>query len=229
MGMIAYEALTVGASAVGPTEATATHRVRSAIFTVETAGVRFRADGTSPTATVGAPVEKGGDLVLNGEGSILRAEFIRRDSASATVHCMYFSMPDEAAAVRANHVPPAQAVAGASDVKSIEDGFGSTSTTRKTVLTPTSGKKVRIVSVAMYTYHATETSYAVYFGTGAAYTSDPTKAIHEARLDKAIEMNSVIVWPAGQGPVGAADDVVSVVTSDDISGSAKVTFLYTEE
>lgn len=226
MAFIDYEALTVSTSALGPTAGTATARVRSAIFVVEAAAVRSRDAGTSPTATVGLPIEPGGCVVLRGESTVKNIEFIRRDGADATVHCWYFDEAEDAVLVVPN--PTARAL-GASEVKATTRAWPNPSTTRSTVVTPTSGKKIRMVSVAIFTYHATETTYSVYFHTGANYGTDATKAIHEARLDKAIEFNSTMVWPDGGGPVGAADDVVSIITGDDIVSSARITIQYREE
>lgn len=93
---IAYEALTVSTTALGPTAATVTPRVRSALFYIKGAAVRWRADGTAPTATAGAPIEDGGNLPLVGEGTIRNIQFIRRDGVNATVHCVYFDEPLDA-------------------------------------------------------------------------------------------------------------------------------------
>lgn len=124
--------------------------------------------------------------------------------------------------------PPA-AMPGASEVKTATAAFGNPSTTRATLLTPTSGKKVRIISIDILTYHATETTFSAYFGTGAAYTTNAGSEITEARLDKTIEMNHAKEYPDGAGPVGAADDVVSIITADDIAASARCTIAYREE
>ena len=97
---IAYEALTVSTAAIGPTAATATQLAKAAVFYLElgTGAVRHRADGTSPTASVGLPIESGGHMVVVGNGNILNAEFIRRDGADGTIHCLYYDAVDVVAA-----------------------------------------------------------------------------------------------------------------------------------
>ena len=87
---IAYESITVSTAAIGPTAATVTARVRSALFFVADNAVRHRADGTAPTASVGLPIEAGGYIIISGEGSIRNAQFIRRDGSDATLHCVYY-------------------------------------------------------------------------------------------------------------------------------------------
>ena len=75
----------------------------------------------------------------------------------------------------------------------------------------------------------TETSYGIYFGTGATYGTNAGKEIAEFRLDGGVEMNGIMVWPDCAGPVGAADDVVSLVTTEDIAGQGLATIHYSEE
>jgi hypothetical protein len=87
---IAYESITVSTAAIGPTAATVTARVRSALFFVASNAVRHRADGTAPSASVGLPIEAGGYIIISGEGSIRNAQFIRRDGSDATLHCVYY-------------------------------------------------------------------------------------------------------------------------------------------
>lgn len=77
-----FEALAVSSTAVGFTVATADHAKR-AIVRVESNSVRWRADGTNPTATVGMPLEVGDELVVWGT-DIHTIKFIRQ-SADATL------------------------------------------------------------------------------------------------------------------------------------------------
>ena len=116
---------------------------------------------------------------------------------------------------------------GASEVKAIRGN--PTSTTRATLLTPTGGKKVRIISVVMVANSTTATIAELYFDTGANIGSDATKYIYEFHADRAAgnSDNGNLIFPDGGGPIGAADDVVSMrlsVTSDVFVG-----ILYREE
>ena len=88
MAVIGFEALSVAGTAVGLTAATvgvANH----AHIRVEVAAVRFRADGTVPTATVGTPLEVGDVLELAERDSLSGIQFIRRDGVTATLSCHY--------------------------------------------------------------------------------------------------------------------------------------------
>jgi len=118
---------------------------------------------------------------------------------------------------------------GASDVKSLIKTTVSNSTTRVTAITPSSGKKVRIVSVEVTNASSTVTTFGVYFGTGATYVADATKGICEPRLDVTDAPQGYRAWPDGGGPIGAADEVVSLVTGADISASGRLTIQYREE
>ena len=87
-----FETLTVGAAAIGPTVATIYpgdgHEATYGLFTVETNTVRFRMDGTSPTASVGHPLEAGQNLEVHGKENLRNLKFIQM-SGGATVSCTY--------------------------------------------------------------------------------------------------------------------------------------------
>src|SRR2546421_10427074 len=53
---------------------------------VETASVRWRCDGTAPTATVGHLVAAGGTIVLHGHENIRRLSIIATTATNANVH-----------------------------------------------------------------------------------------------------------------------------------------------
>lgn len=88
-GMVyAYESITVADSAVGFTAATVDD-AKYAFITVETAAVRFRTDGTNPTATEGHELEPGDQLLLETSKEVLNFKAIRRDGTSATIRCSF--------------------------------------------------------------------------------------------------------------------------------------------
>lgn len=118
---------------------------------------------------------------------------------------------------------------GASEVKAARFATAEPSTTRTTILTPTSGKAVRIVAVILAHRHATGALDQIYFGTGANIATDPTKAIMEAWLAAGDQCNVSGIWPDGAGPLGAVDDVVSVQTSVNINISLTGEIHYREE
>lgn len=60
-----------------------------ALFTVETNSIRFRLDGTAPTATVGHLMAAGDSFLVTGDTNITNLRLIRQ-SADATVMVTYF-------------------------------------------------------------------------------------------------------------------------------------------
>lgn len=128
-----------------------------------------------------------------------------------------------------NSLKPISAMPGASEVKTVRLTTGATSTTVSTELTPTSGKKVRVISLDLISDSATATNFEVYFGTGANITSNAGKEIAETRLDTDIVLSFTKTWPDGGGPVGAVDEVVSVRTSADIGTGGFGILTYREE
>ncbi|HXG71684.1 MAG TPA: hypothetical protein VNJ04_13840 [Gemmatimonadaceae bacterium] len=89
---IAYESLTVGATAVGLAFSTLNHdgrQIRRCAGRLETAQVRYRFDGTNPTATEGIVVEIGDWLEIDRHEVATAARFIRTGATSGVfrVHC----------------------------------------------------------------------------------------------------------------------------------------------
>jgi hypothetical protein len=86
----AYESLDVAGTAVGWTAATyapSTNKpAKVAHVVVEGGAIRYRCDGTDPTAAEGMPVEVGGVFTVLGALNIKRFRAIRRDGVSAILH-----------------------------------------------------------------------------------------------------------------------------------------------
>lgn len=118
---------------------------------------------------------------------------------------------------------------GASDVLSIVVDVAAVSASRQTLLTPTAGKKVRMISLEVVTRGLTTNPdrVGVYFGTGAAYITTVANAIAEFVPGTTGEQS--IQWPDGGGPVGAADAVVSGITETETELLLRYTFQYREE
>ena len=85
----AFEALSVGTTAVGFTAATFGPSTGTpailADFVVESGAIRYRTDGTDPTAATGTPVEVGQQFTVWGTMDIRSFRAIRRDGVSATL------------------------------------------------------------------------------------------------------------------------------------------------
>lgn len=126
------------------------------------------------------------------------------------------------------------ATRGSSDVLATRAVTSGVSTTRLTILTPTTGKKVRVIAFQMVNKSTTLTHTECYFGTGADISTTPANAIWissmigTAAAETRVAVDS-IVFPDGGGPVGAADAVVSIRTSVDLGGNAEVVLTYREE
>src|SRR6266487_2442220 len=88
----AFEQVSVTNVAVGFTAATFNAVGNVAIcatVNVEGAQVRYRIDGTAPTATVGAILEAGDELIVWGTMDINSIQFIRTGGVSATLNVHY--------------------------------------------------------------------------------------------------------------------------------------------
>ena len=79
-----YEALAVSTASVGFTAATYGTAI-NARCSVETGAIRFRMDGTDPTATQGEVAEPGDILAFESPDEIQRVRFVRRDGWDATL------------------------------------------------------------------------------------------------------------------------------------------------
>lgn len=89
-----YEAITVADTSVGFTAATITpggtaRPAHRAHVTAETAQMRYRYDGTAPTATEGHLLEVGDVLTIEGINNVSNARFIRTGATSGTIRCTF--------------------------------------------------------------------------------------------------------------------------------------------
>jgi len=110
------------------------------------------------------------------------------------------------------------ATVGASEVKSIwVENVSSTS--RVTLITPTSGTKVRIISANLISTSSNICAQEVYFGTGTNITTTPANAIYEGTTDADHTPSLIGVWPDGGGPVGAVDAVVSIRANHSVNSN----------
>ena len=81
------EAITVGTSVVQLTQRLAGFTY--AKITVETGAIRFTLDDSPPTASIGWPVEIGGQITLTSIEEIKDIKFIRRDGISGVLTVFY--------------------------------------------------------------------------------------------------------------------------------------------
>ncbi len=86
-GLVRYEPITVGNSAIGMTTTVGNpaYLPQAAEILVEDQAIRYRIDGSVPTATVGIGVEVGGVITLINRGEVTGFRAIRRDGVDATI------------------------------------------------------------------------------------------------------------------------------------------------
>lgn len=89
----AFQQITVSTTAIGFTTATYSPGTKGtallATVIVETAGVRYRKDGTAPTSSVGMPLAAGDVLYVWGSVDIKNIKFIRTSGSDATISVEY--------------------------------------------------------------------------------------------------------------------------------------------
>lgn len=120
---------------------------------------------------------------------------------------------------------------GAGDVQAIIRQTVADSTTRVTVITPGSGLRVRILGVFCSNASATGVRIGVYFGTGATAITTAGNIIANPFCDLTDAPNSAFPNYSTDeaGPIGAADAVVSLVTTGDIGTSGQAIVIWREE
>lgn len=86
-GLVRHESVSVSTSAVGLTTITPGDGVlpNCAYITVEGAAIRFCADGTAATSSVGHAVEPNGVIVLTSRAELEQFSAISRDGGTATL------------------------------------------------------------------------------------------------------------------------------------------------
>ena len=109
----------------------------------------------------------------------------------------------------------------------ISDGTGSSS--RTTLITPSTGRRIRVVRVAITQVFSDAVHYAeLYFGLGADIEADETKAIDFVKVPNVGE-GATRSWSRGTGPVGSKNEVLSLRWTVAPTTSHKIMVEYTEE
>lgn len=85
----AFETVTVGATAIGFTQATYLN-ANAALVSITAANVRFREDGTAPTTTAGHTVTAGQSIQICGTTNIRNFLAIRDDAVDAEAAVTYY-------------------------------------------------------------------------------------------------------------------------------------------
>lgn len=92
---IAFEQITVAAASIGFTAAKITPpglpQATSAVCRLETAEIRYTLDGTTPSTTVGTPMEALETLTFTGQDVLAKFRAIRTTGVSGQLDCHYFA------------------------------------------------------------------------------------------------------------------------------------------
>ena len=107
--------------------------------------------------------------------------------------------------------------------------LGSGSTARVTVLTPATGKRLRVVRVNVYQIAADGLHFLeVYYGTGVNIAANPAKVIDYVRISD-LSQGQTRTWGRGTGPIAAKNEVLSVRFTVAPTTAHKLIVEYTEE
>lgn len=85
------EAITVSTSAIGISSLPTTVPVVLVTVDVEGSNIRYRADGTNPTASIGTPAYNGERLVFDEVIDATKLKLIRKGSTDATCTVTYWT------------------------------------------------------------------------------------------------------------------------------------------
>lgn len=86
---VGYEILTVGATAAALTVPANATKALLVVEGTSTNRLRFRVDGTDPTASVGTPLQNTQTLTVEGAETLAAFRAIRADGVDMTLHVMY--------------------------------------------------------------------------------------------------------------------------------------------
>lgn len=89
-GVLGYESIAVSSTAIGCTHPQEGMTPVGALLTVETNPIRYRTDGTAPTASEGHLVQPGSVIELTSRGDVLSFKAIRTGS-DAVIKATYYS------------------------------------------------------------------------------------------------------------------------------------------
>lgn len=87
---LGFEQLAVSSTAVGL--ASIPEKANKAVMTVEDATLRYRDDGTAPTATVGLKVFSAGTIILNSRSSIMAFKSIITGATNSEINVLYYEV-----------------------------------------------------------------------------------------------------------------------------------------
>ena len=87
---VGFEQLAVSNTAIGL--ASIPILANKAVITVEDKTLRYRDDGTDPTATVGLRVFSGNTIILNSRNSLLKFRAIRAGTADSEINVSYYEV-----------------------------------------------------------------------------------------------------------------------------------------
>lgn len=116
-----------------------------------------------------------------------------------------------------------------SDTLSHYDADPGGSTSRRALLVPASGRRLRVIRVSFVQIYSDGPHYAeVYFGEGVDVSTNPDKVVDVVKVPDQGE-GATRSWTRGAGPVGGRNEVLSLRWTVAPTTSHRVIVEYTEE
>lgn len=116
-----------------------------------------------------------------------------------------------------------------SDTQTMLYNDTSRSTSRRTLLSPSPGKRLRLINLTIYQPTSDNAHFCeVYFGNGSSIGSSPRKAVGYVRVPDH-SSGSTRTWGRGAGPAGERNEPLSVRWITKPTTSHKFVVEYTEE
>ena len=119
---------------------------------------------------------------------------------------------------------------GAGEIITIAKVIGATSGSINEIVDGQSSIAYRIVSVSIAAagLDTDPGRIGVYFGTGAAYLTNPASAIASFDIG-GVSGQAEKTWPDGAGPVSADNEDISWITENEVTALMEITIQYREE
>jgi len=184
-------------------------------------GAFVQGPAASDAAEAGNPVQVGGSVDDTSPGTAGEGD-VRRFRSTPEGNQIVELYKDE------NALSPIGAMPGASEVKSLYGYY--TATSRATIIDPSEGKKIRVISITIVSQDATAHIIEIYFGSGAGIGTTAAQAIAVAGFPATAASRLQLTWPDGAGPIAASgNDDLSVKSSATLSNGDLIVVQYREE
>jgi hypothetical protein len=180
------------------------------------------ADGLSHTDIIGVHATATGEDLFSSTRALLMA--LAPDDAYDRIRSL-----GNTALLGLGQLAAAPWVPGASTVQTAVVTIPASSRDRATIITPASGKKIRVISYRVVSdgLSTDPDRVSIFFGTGTAYTTTPASAVGEGSPGTTGSFGEI--FPDGGGPVGSADEILAWLTETETETAMRITVHYREE